>query len=295
VTALTDPATNYPNVPAIDFRILNPNQYEIAREVRTVAGSDFGRLDADGSHTIDQRSIDYNLVNGEYKIIVSRDPGAPLSGAFIMDIRVDGSQNIRIFQNYVSNFSGVSGKNSPRAESDSLIFYYSVEQNPSMSPPNGVKTTTQRPAFGWAKLVDTVASTKYTFQLDRFYDFRAPIYDDSTLTFAHFTPPINLGKDSIFYWRVRGKIGGIWSGWSRTMAAYIGGACCTGTSGNVNGSGGVDLADLSALVSFLTGGGFVFPCTAEANVNTVGGVDLADLSALVTYLTGGGYALPSCP
>jgi uncharacterized protein (TIGR02145 family) len=71
--------------------------------------------------------------------------------------------------------------------------------------------------------------------------------------------------------------------------------CCTGTTGNVNSTGIVDLADLSALVSYLTGGGYVLPCPEEANVNGVGIVDLGDLSALVSYLTGGGYVLPACP
>ncbi|PWB75397.1 hypothetical protein C3F09_02585 [candidate division GN15 bacterium] len=71
--------------------------------------------------------------------------------------------------------------------------------------------------------------------------------------------------------------------------------CCVGTTGNVNYVGIVDLADLSALVSYLTGGGYALPCPNEANVNAVGIIDLADLSALVSYLTGGGYLLPPCP
>jgi len=71
--------------------------------------------------------------------------------------------------------------------------------------------------------------------------------------------------------------------------------CCVGTTGDVNGIGVVDLTDLSALVNYLTGGGFVLPCQAEANINTLGIVDLSDLSALVNYLTGGGYLLPNCP
>ncbi len=72
-------------------------------------------------------------------------------------------------------------------------------------------------------------------------------------------------------------------------------SCCTGVTGNVNLIGIVDLSDLSALVSYLTGGGFVLPCPDEANVNASGIVDLSDLSALVSYLTGGGYILPPCP
>lgn len=45
------------------------------------------------------------------------------------------------------------------------------------------------------------------------------------------------------------------------------GCCCVGTTGNVNQTGIVDLADLSALVSYLTGGSYTLPCPQEANVN----------------------------
>ena len=71
--------------------------------------------------------------------------------------------------------------------------------------------------------------------------------------------------------------------------------CCQGATGNVNSSGIVDLADLSALVSYLTGSGYILPCYNEANVNGTGIVDLSDLSALISYLTGGGYQLANCP
>jgi uncharacterized protein (TIGR02145 family) len=71
--------------------------------------------------------------------------------------------------------------------------------------------------------------------------------------------------------------------------------CCQGKRGNVNGAGIVDLSDLSSLVNYLIGGGYVLPCSEAANVNGVGIVDLVDLSSLVNYLTGGGYVLPNCP
>ena len=70
--------------------------------------------------------------------------------------------------------------------------------------------------------------------------------------------------------------------------------CCLGKRGNVNLIGITDLADLSALVSYLTGSGFKLVCSSSANVNGSGIVDLADLSALVSYLTAGGYVLPNC-
>lgn len=71
-------------------------------------------------------------------------------------------------------------------------------------------------------------------------------------------------------------------------------SCCNGVRGDVNMNGTVDLSDVSALVSFLTGGGYVLPCPTEANVNGIGIIDLSDVSALVSYLTGGGYVLPAC-
>jgi hypothetical protein len=71
--------------------------------------------------------------------------------------------------------------------------------------------------------------------------------------------------------------------------------CCQGTTGNVNMTGIIDLADLSSLVGYLTGGGYVLTCQSAANVNGTGIVDLADLSSLVSYLTGGGFVLPNCP
>jgi len=71
--------------------------------------------------------------------------------------------------------------------------------------------------------------------------------------------------------------------------------CCVGKRGNVNCTGITDLSDLSALVSYLTGGGYVLCCVDASNVNGIGIVDLSDLSALVSYLTGGGFVLPVCP
>lgn len=76
--------------------------------------------------------------------------------------------------------------------------------------------------------------------------------------------------------------------------------CCSGTTGNVNMSGIVDLADLSLLVGYLTvpaPSKPTLPCFDEANVNSIGIVDLGDLSLLVAYLTvplPGKPALPNC-
>ncbi len=65
------------------------------------------------------------------------------------------------------------------------------------------------------------------------------------------------------------------------------------SAGDVNGDGhGPDLADLSALVSYLTGS-YQPPVLQNANVNGIGVVDLGDLSYMVAFLTGAGPA-PVC-
>jgi len=72
-------------------------------------------------------------------------------------------------------------------------------------------------------------------------------------------------------------------------------SCCVGKRGNVNMAGGIDAADLSSLVSYLTGGSFIPTCTDAANANGLGGVDATDLSSLVSFLTGGSFVLVNCP
>ncbi len=108
-----------------------------------------------------------------------------------------------------------------------------------------------------------------------------------------FDPNVPLTQSWIWGWTVVSNCYNILG----TNPAPIGPnpSCCTGKRGNVNQTGAIDLGDLSALVSYLTGGGFVLPCVDAANVNGVGAVDLGDLSALVSYLTGGGFVLINCP
>ncbi len=89
-----------------------------------------------------------------------------------------------------------------------------------------------------------------------------------------------------------------WDNSTRNVYVWTAGgqvSCCVGRRGNVNASGIIDLVDLSSLVNYLTGGGFVLPCPEAANVNGTGIIDLVDLSSLVNYLTGGGYVPPNCP
>lgn len=65
--------------------------------------------------------------------------------------------------------------------------------------------------------------------------------------------------------------------------------------GDVNNDGfGPDVSDLSYLIAFLVGALPQLPNPATANINGTGPVDLSDLSSFVLYLTAGGAA-PVCP
>ena len=70
--------------------------------------------------------------------------------------------------------------------------------------------------------------------------------------------------------------------------------CCQ-LGGNVNGLGGIDIADVTYLVAFAFKGGPAPPCPEEGNVNGVGGTDIADVTYLVAFAFKGGPAPPPCP
>lgn len=73
------------------------------------------------------------------------------------------------------------------------------------------------------------------------------------------------------------------------------GSCCVGTTGNVDGVGNVDIADLTFLVDVLFISNPVPPCEDEANVDAVGNIDIADLTYLVDVLFINNPPLPPCP
>jgi len=65
--------------------------------------------------------------------------------------------------------------------------------------------------------------------------------------------------------------------------------------GNADGQGGINVADLTYLVSYLFDGGLAPPCYEEGNTDGEGGINVADLTYLVDYLFFNGPAPPPCP
>jgi len=285
---------------SVMIHLTNPLGYEISREFQTVAGSAAWEVDVNGDGVLDEQLLDYNLMYGEYEIGIDPKPGVGPGAFFGAGIGINGSLFATLFVNYATP-AMKSSANSPA--SNSIVFYYTVEETSSISPANGIKTHSRQPAFVWSRLVDTSGIQRYNFQLDRWYDFSSPIYDVDTLTPPYFVPGVPLGIDSVFYWRIRTFDGADWSNFSRTFAAYIGDGCCIGFTGNADGiigvGGPIDVADLTYLVSYLFKSGPEPPCLEEGNVDGIigigGPIDVADLTYLVAYLFKSGPAPPPCP
>jgi hypothetical protein len=172
---------------------------------------------------------------------------------------------------------------------DSLVFFYRVEESSSIQPPFGIPTGTAEPLLDWSGRVDNPGTVEsYQVQLDRYLDFRSPIYDVSELTEPQYQVPEPLGSDSVYYWRFRSYESGVWSPYSHAFAAYIKAGCCIDLTGNIDGDpeDQVDLGDLTALIDYLFISFTEPDCTEEANVDgdAEGLVDLGDLTALIDYL-----------
>ncbi|MBD3404095.1 hypothetical protein GF420_14480 [candidate division GN15 bacterium] len=71
--------------------------------------------------------------------------------------------------------------------------------------------------------------------------------------------------------------------------------CCVGLTGDMNGDGNTDLADIIYLVNALFSGGPAPLCATEADVNGSGTTDLPDVIYLVNALFLGGPAPVPCP
>lgn len=123
---------------------------------------------------------------------------------------------------------------------------------------------------------------------------------DPTFVTGTLPPGLTIGSDNVisgtptdtgtfnFTLRIRD----MWTGYSDQVDLSIRIAPANYLAGDVNFSQFmVDLSDLSALVSYLSGDGYVIQVPRLADVNNDCSIDLTDLSILVSYLTGGGATL----
>jgi PKD repeat protein len=264
----------------VTVEIENPNLYIISRRYTTVAGSDYWRLDADNDGFLDESSVDYNLGYGEYAITITNRPNSPNDGYFDAGVRIDGSIRAIIFKDYLVPFYDKANN-----RYDSLIFYYEFEPLSSISPGNGLPASSLSPTFGWSGLTQFVDSDTINFQLDRYYDFRDPINDVGGITNSFYETDSVLGKDSVFYWRIRGFESGVWSDFSRTFAVYI----PPYFVGDANGDDRVNVSDAVFIVNYVFIGGDAPSPIESGDANCDESVNVSDAVAIINYVFIGGY------
>lgn len=284
--------------------IYDPSGLRVSRRVRSVPGSAFWRLNIGRLNLIDAAAFNYNVLYGEYAIIIQRRPQVSPGDVFSVELNLGDMSTRTFFSDYnVDDISSWPAGGSGTDE-DTIVFYYTVDSVTRFQPANGVRTNDNRPTFDWSGLVDGSAAS-YRFQISAYFDLQSTLYDIDGLTSPDLRLPAPLGADSIFYWRALSFDGVGYSDTTRTMAAYIGQGCL-GRTGNVDMSGEppieVDSSDLGELVDYLFSppGTVVLKCIDEADVDAQGGpnpVDSSDLGALLNYLfsSPGSVVLPDCP
>jgi hypothetical protein len=276
--------TGYSNV---EMDLTNPDNFRLSKNYRTVAGAAYWRYDTDGNNTVDEQAVDYNLQYGEYKLVFKTKYNAEPDAKFSADLTI-GDQKAVLFKDY--DTPALTRGEGGRLESDSLIFYYTVGAGSLISPPNGGQAIAQ-PTFDWSGFFDIPSGIEsFNFQLDRYYDFRSPIYDVYDLEMPQVTLDSPLGADSVYYWRFRAYNGVEWSEFSRTFAAYIVSVIC----GDVNSDGAVDIFDIVFLITYLYLDGPAPASLSAADINNDGAVNIYDISGLIEFLYLGGAPL-ICP
>lgn len=278
------------------IEIVNPERYILSQDYQTISGAGYFRLDADGDEYLDDMTQDFNLEEGEYKIILKPQAGVDPGVVFCSGIRINGTNNCCSFYNYA--WSDVKKKYEPYT-SDSIVFYYTVEAVSSIYPANGMKTNTQ-PVFDWHTLSDSIFNSpdSFNFQLDYYYDFRSPRFDTVVTLDEGFYLSEPLGHDTVFYWRVQAFEGSTGSDFSRTFAIFVTDGCCVYYRGNVDCSSAEDpdISDITRLIDFLYISHGPLCCMEEADVDGSGGEpDISDITRLIDHLYISHSGLPMCP
>ncbi|UCD16548.1 MAG: VCBS repeat-containing protein [Candidatus Zixiibacteriota bacterium] len=265
---------------SISIDVINPLSFRISRSYITVAGSEYWRYDVDQDAALDEEAVDYNLLYGEYTIVVRPHPNVPKSDmSFGVGIRLNGSIQAIVADDYTPTGTK-DGK-----QDDSLLFYYPVEETPSYLPEVGMPTNDDTPLFDWSVAVSGIAADSYHFQLDKYHDVRSPIYDVTGLVEPQYQVPSPLGVDSVFYWRYRYYEGGMWSEFSHPYAVYVTFAY---VCGDANGDSDINLLDILYLIDHLYGvplGPAPDPVDA-GDANADGNVNLLDILYLIDNLYG---------
>jgi hypothetical protein len=141
-----------------------------------------------------------------------------------------------------------------------------------MFPPNG-GAASSTPTFVWSQLVENeICPESYHFQLDPYYDFRAPIVDDAALTQPMVLIENELNIGEIYYWRFRWFDGIEYSDFSRQFAVYISYSSC----GDANNDSKVNVSDAVYIINYAFAGGPAPEPLEAADCNCDSRVNVSD-------------------
>lgn len=260
----------------VNFDVTNPAGHLISRLKNSVGGARFDRLDKNSDGSLDVQTTDNNLQYGDYSIVLKKKPNITALATFDAHIRIGDSELLRIFKDYET--PGSSKSSNPN---DSIVFRYSVEEYPSVSPASGRTEFDNTPRFIWSGLWVNQSGLSYDFQLDSHIDFSSPMVVQTGLTNKFYNTAISLDRDKVYYWRVRSFDGSSYSEWSNAFAVYIGPFFC----GDINNDGSnYDTIDLTYLVNYIFRNGPAAPIVEQADLNGDGSpANVIDLNVLVNY------------
>ncbi len=281
VPVLANPmiTTGYSNV-GIDM--VNPTGFKLSQNYKTVAGADYWRQDINLDNSIDERAIDYNLQYGEYEITINPNPDVTTGSIFSTTINI-GQDEMILFKDYDLTAGS-------RALTEPFVFYYTIEANSSMQPANGSSVDSETPSFDWSGLVEhNPGVTSYQIEIDRYYDFQAPLVSESNLDMPQYTVDVPLTANEVYYWRFKTFDGTEWSEYSRTMAVQIVEYIC----GDIDGIAGINILDVIALINYKYKGGPAPEPIESGDVDGIPPVNILDVIYLINSIYKAGPA-PVC-
>jgi len=267
----------------INLEIINPAGFVISRIFQTVAGADYWVSDINADGILDEESYDYNLMYGNY-IIIIRPGTSDDVGYFDAGVRVNGSAKAVIFDGY-NNFP-VQKYYSDRA-SDSIVFIYPVEQTPSVLPMSGQPVGNPQPTFNWSGASEKYfASDSFHFQISNYHDFSDTIEQASGLLEPSYTLIETLDTNRVYYWHYSSYSGGIESDYSITYALYIVSYLC----GDANADGSINVSDAVWIINYVFIGGDPPDPVQAGDANCDGTCNISDAVWIINYVFVGGNA-----
>lgn len=191
----------------------------------------------------------------------------------------------------VKTFDIVTGDSSDYSAVRSFIVDNVAPTIATLLAPDDQKTfNIAKPSFDWSDVFDiNFASYELNLSQDSLFLSPGSVTFDN-ISFSEFSLPQPLTIEGVYFWRVRALDVAGNSSTSETFSfSYIDFTC-----GDANGSGAVNIADVTFLIARIFAGG-IAPVPQEAgDANGSGGINIADVTYLIARIFAGGPA-PICP